>query len=399
MSCAPGYRLTEMAATAPETPALEFIDTGEALIEFCDAVRGADWLALDTEFIREKTYYPKLCLVQVGLPGRAVCIDPLAIADLEPLYALLLDDTITKVLHACSQDLEIFVNLTGQVPGPIFDTQLAAPLIGLAEQIGYGNAVKEILGVQLDKGHARTDWSRRPLSTAQLEYAADDVRYLCVMYPKIIQKLEALGRLDWLQAEIEPYGKLERYQQSPEQAWRRIRGIEKLKPANLSIVQALAAWRETRARDRDLPRSWVLKDDVIMDIARLAPRKKSDLERIRGLAARTLERYGDVLLEKVSEGLATEPQPLPRRSKGVKASVQEEALADILQAQLRLLSDAQGINSAAVGGRKDLLALIRDEESSLLKGWRRVLAGDELLAMKKGERQISVEDSTVAFSK
>lgn len=377
---------------------MEFIDTAEALTAFCDAIKDSDWITVDTEFIREKTYYPKLCLIQIGTPDRAACIDPLAIQSLDPVYDLLMDKSIIKVLHACSQDLEIFVHQQGEVPGPIFDTQLAAPLLGLAEQIGYGNAVRELLGVQLDKAHSRTDWSKRPLSGAQLEYAADDVRYLAKMYPMMRTQLDELGRLDWLDAEFEPYGRLERYQQPPEDAWRRIRGLEKLKPRALSVVQKLAAWRETRAKERDLPRNWILKDDVIMDLARLAPVKPSDLDNIRGLQGKTLDRYGQLLLDMVQQALTEDPVPLPKRSRGVKASVQEDALADVLQAQLRLLADAQDINSAAVASRKDLLALIRDEESPLLKGWRRKLAGDELLAMRNGERIISIENSHVEIA-
>ncbi len=374
---------------------MEFIDTTESLMAFCAELKGAEWIALDTEFIREKTYFPKLCLIQIGIPDRAACIDPLAIQSLDPVYELLLDRSITKVLHACSQDLEILVHQMGDVPGPIFDTQLAAPLLGLAEQIGYGNAVRELLGVQLDKAHARTDWSKRPLSSAQLEYAADDVRYLSRMYPMMREQLDALGRLDWLEAEFEPYGKLERYQQRPEDAWKRIRGLEKLKPRALSVVQKLAAWREARARERDLPRNWILKDDVIADLARLAPGKLSDFDKIRGLQRKTFERYGQLLLDMVQQALTEEPVPLPKHSRGVKASVQEDALTDILHAQLRLLSEAQDINSAAVASRKDLLALVRDEDSRLLKGWRRKLAGDELLAMRNGERIISIENLQV----
>lgn len=377
---------------------MEFIDTEEALAAFCDAIKDADWIALDTEFIREKTYYPKLCLIQIGVPDRAACIDPLAIQSLDPVYDLLMDTSIDKVLHACSQDLEIFVHQKGQVPGPIFDTQLAAPLLGLAEQIGYGNAVKELLGVQLEKTQSRTDWSKRPLSEAQLEYAADDVRYLAKMYPMIRKQLDELGRLEWLEAEFEPYGKLDRYQQPPEDAWRRIRGLEKLKAGALSVVQKLAAWREIRAKERDLPRNWILKDDVIIDIARLAPGKKADLENIRGMQAKTIERYGQLLLGMVQQALQEKPVPLAKRSRGVKASVQEDALTDILQAHLRLLSDAQDINSAAVASRKDLLALVRDEESPLLKGWRRKLAGEELLAMRNGERVVSIDNSRVEIA-
>lgn len=376
---------------------MEFIDTPDALAEFCASLEGCEWLALDTEFIREKTYYPKLCLVQVGVPERCACIDPLAIEDLEPLYQLLFDISITKVLHACSQDQEIFANLAGRVPTPIFDTQLAAPLLGLAEQIGYGNFIKEVLGVSLEKAHARTDWQRRPLSSEQLEYAADDVRYLAEAYPKVRQQLAEQGRLEWLDAEFAPYEKLERYQSDPPNAWKRIRGLEKLRPKALSIAQQLAIWREEQARDKDLPRNWIIKDEIITDIARMAPTKVEALSGIRGMPPKTASRYGRQLIEQVALAADRPPQPLEARGRRERASAQEEALTDLLHAHLRLLADAHGINNTLIAGRKQLLALIRDEKTPLLNGWRREIAGEELLAMRDGQRLVSVRDRQVVI--
>jgi ribonuclease D len=376
----------------------EFIDTPQALTAFCASLRGSEWLALDTEFIREKTYYPQLCLVQVGVPGRYACIDPLALTDLQPLYDLLYDSAITKVLHACAQDLEIFVHLTGRVPGPIFDTQLAAPLLGLAEQIGYANFVKEMLNVELDKAQTRTDWSRRPLSAAQLTYAADDVRYLAEVYPLVTQRLAAQGRLGWLAAEFEPYERLERYQLQPDDVWQRMRGLEKLRPRALSIVQQLTAWRERQAQEKDLPRNWILKDEVIVDMARLAPQDSDGLASIRGMQPKSVERYGATLLELIKTGAGQEPQPLPGRVRKARPTAQEEALADVLQAQLRLLADHHDINSGTLASRKDLLALVRGEPSALLRGWRRSIAGNELLALRDGQRLVSISNGQVEIS-
>jgi len=374
---------------------MEYIDTPEALTEFCTALKGSEWIALDTEFIREKTYYSKLCLVQIGVPGRCACIDPLALDSLEPLYELLFDTSIIKVLHACSQDQEIFANLAGKVPAPIFDTQMAAPLLGLAEQIGYGNFIKETLGVSLEKAHARADWSRRPLSSEQLEYAADDVRYLVEAYPGVRDRLAAQGRLAWLDAEFAPYEQLERYQSDPPNAWKRIRGLEKLRPKALSIIQHLATWREQRAQEKDLPRNWVIKDEIMIDIARLAPQKLDALSSIRGMPPKTIERFGQKLLELVVNGEAQDPQPLQARGRRERPTVQEEALADILHAQLRLLAEKHAINSALIAGRKDLIALIRGEKTRLLNGWRQEIAGKELLALRDGQRLVSVRDKHV----
>ncbi|TCK18201.1 ribonuclease D [Thiogranum longum] len=380
-------------------PVMEYIDTPEALREFCTALKGCEWLALDTEFIREKTYYPKLCLVQVGVPGRCACIDPLALESLEPLYDLMFDTSITKVLHACSQDQEIFANLAGKVPTPIFDTQLASPLLGFAEQIGYGNFIKEVLGVSLEKAHARADWSRRPLSGGQLEYAADDVRYLAEAYPLVRARLAEQGRLAWLDAEFSPYEQLERYQIDPPDAWKRIRGLEKLRPRALSVVQQLATWREQTAQEKDLPRNWVIKDEILIDIARLAPQKVDELSTIRGMPPKSVSRYGQQLIEQVALAADQPLQPLEARGRRERASAQEEALTDVLHAQLRLLADKHGINSTLIAGRKNLLALIRDEKTPLLSGWRREIAGEELLALRDGQRLVSVRNRHVVIEK
>ena len=387
-------------SSAPRTDtAFEFIDSAEALALFCRSLRDAPWLALDTEFIREKTYYPKLCLIQVAVPGHIACIDPLSIDDLTPLLDLLYNPDIVKVFHACSQDLEIFFYLNGEVPRPVFDTQLAAPLLGLPEQMGYGNFVAEMLGLTLDKAQARTDWSRRPLETTQLSYAADDVRYLAEIYPKITARLEELGRLDWLNSEFAEYERSERYQNDPADAWKRLRGLDKLRPRGLAIIQVLAEWREQMAQQKNLPRNWIIRDDVMIDIARLAPDNTEKLGRIRNLQGKTLERYGARLIALVEEAGQREAQPLPGWKKRRKPTAQEEALTDILHAQLRLLADKHRINSTVLAGRKDLLELARgDAGVSVLHGWRREMAGAELLAICEGQRLVSVDHGQVVVS-
>ncbi|MEN8761061.1 MAG: ribonuclease D [Thiogranum sp.] len=386
------------SATSTDT-AFETIATPEALAVFCDTLQDAPWLALDTEFIREKTFYPKLCLIQIAIPGHIACIDPLRIDDLTPVLDLLYNPNIVKILHACSQDLEIFFHLKGDVPRPVFDTQLAAPLLGLPEQIGYGNFVAEMLGVTLDKAQARTDWSRRPLETSQLSYAADDVRYLAEIYPKISARLSELGRLEWLNSEFAEYESIDRYQNDPADAWKRLRGLDKLRPRALAIIQLLAEWREQMAQHKDLPRNWIIRDDVLIDIARLAPDKPEKLGRIRNLQAKTVERYGAKLISLVQEGSQRDPQHLPGWKKRSKPTAQEEALADILHAQLRLLADKHRINSTVLASRKGLLELVRgDTDVALLQGWRREMAGAELLAICAGQRLVSVDHGQVVIS-
>ena len=388
-----------MSSASSTDTAFETIESTEALAVFCSTLQGAPWLALDTEFIREKTYYPKLCLIQIAVPGHIACIDPLRIDDLTPVLDLLYNPTIVKVLHACSQDLEIFFHMKGDVPRPVFDTQLAAPLLGLPEQMGYGNFVAEMLGLTLDKAQARTDWSRRPLETSQLSYAADDVRYLAEIYPKISERLSELGRLDWLNSEFAEYERAERYENDPASAWKRLRGLDKLRPRALAIIQLLAEWREQTAQHKDLPRNWIIRDDGLIDIARLAPDKPEKLGRIRNLQARTAERYGTRLISLVQEGSQREPQPLPGWKKRSKPTAQEEALADILHAQLRLLADKHRINSTVLASRKDLLNLAGgDTDVAVLHGWRGEMAGAELLAICAGQRLVSVDNGKVVVS-
>ncbi|MFQ5644885.1 MAG: HRDC domain-containing protein, partial [Thiogranum sp.] len=272
--------------------------------------------------------------------------------------------------------------------------------LGLPEQIGYANFVKERLGLSLDKTQTRTDWSRRPLSEKQLRYASDDVRYLADIYPLLRQELDALGRLDWLQSEFSPYEQLERYRLDPAQVWKRIRGVEKLRPAALSIVQLLARWREQLAQERDLPRNWIFKDDALIDIARLAPKQPDELSRIRSLPPKSITRHGQQIIRLVREGLQREPDPLPAWKKRAKPSGQEEALADVLHAQLRLLADRHRINSTVLAGRKDIVAMVQgDGDVPLLHGWRREMAGEELLAMRDGQRLVSVRNGHVEIKK
>jgi ribonuclease D len=386
------------SATGTDTT-FQYIKSTDALAVFCSTLQEARWIALDTEFIREKTYYPRLCLIQIAVPGHIACIDPLGIEDLTPVLDLLYNPAIVKVLHACSQDLEIFFHLKGDVPRPVFDTQLAAPLLGLPEQMGYGNFVAEMLGLTLDKAQARTDWSRRPLQTSQLSYAADDVRYLAEIYPKISERLSELGRLEWLNSEFAEYERADRYQNDPAAAWKRLRGLDKLRPRALAIIQLLAEWREQTAQHKDLPRNWIIRDEGLIDIARLAPDNPEKLGRIRNLQAKTVERYGARLISLVQEGGQREPQPLPGWKKRSKPTAQEEALADILHAQLRLLADKHRINSTVLASRKGLLDLARgDSEVAVLHGWRREMVGAELLAICEGQRLVSVDNGHVVVS-
>ena len=233
-----------------------YIETPADLSALCEQLKRSDWLTLDTEFIREETYYPQLCLIQVATDDVVACIDPLAIDDLSPLMEVFYDPAITKVLHSARQDLEIFQNLRGRPPENIFDTQIAATLLGQGDQIGYGNLAKAMLGVELDKAHSRTDWAKRPLSPEQLDYAADDVRYLRDIYKQQIQQLQEMGRLQWLDEDFAQLSNPALYEPPIADAWKRLKGLNRLKGVQLAIVRELAQWREELAKERNLPRRW-----------------------------------------------------------------------------------------------------------------------------------------------
>lgn len=368
------------------------IDSPEALSAIAAQLRTCDWFALDTEFIREDTYWPRLCLVQVATDEHLACIDPLALDTLEPLLELLYDPGITKVLHASGQDLEIFHHLDGRVPAPVFDTQLAAPLLGFPEQAGFGTLVETLLGVQLAKGHARTDWSERPLPAAALTYAADDVRYLVPLYREIRDALAARGRLGWLDAELARLTDASRYERPPADAWLRLKGAERLPGPGRAVARALAAWREGEARARDLPRGRILRDDALVDVARTLPRDRGQLRRIRALRGAALERHGDTLLRLVAEA---REQPAPEVTRGGRTAApldaRGEALVDALSALVRLRAAENDLNPATVAGRRELARIAAGERAAdVLAGWRAALLADELDAMMSGGTALRV---------
>jgi ribonuclease D len=367
--------------------AVQYIDTPAALAELCAQLRGEPWLALDTEFLREKTYYPKLCLLQVATPTLVACIDPLALEDISPLLDVLYREDTTKVLHAARQDMEIFFHLRNTLPSPVFDTQIAALLLGFPDQIGYGNLVKETLGIELEKLHSRTDWSQRPLSDAQIHYAAEDVFYLAQVYQHLVEKLSELGRLDWLSEDFERLTHVELYNNDPEQAWFKVRGVNRLKGPGLAVLQTLARWRETVARDQDRPRGWLLRDDELVEIARHLPATPAALGAIRGLHERFIDKHGARLLELVAEARRHAPQPPPSTGLPVRLTSQQEALVDALMAVVRLSAAENALNPAVLASRKQLEQLVANgtPDCELLHGWRGQLVGKRLLSLLAGD--------------
>jgi ribonuclease D len=369
-----------------------YIDTPRALIAYCEQARSSPWIAVDTEFIRERTYYPRLCLIQIADEQQVACIDPLALPDLEPLWSLLYDPAITKVLHSASQDLEIFYHQRGAVPGPVFDTQIAAALLGHGEQVGYATLVGALLGMELDKSQTRTDWSRRPLDAAQLAYAADDVRFLRPVYERQLAELNRLGRLGWLEDDLGDLCDSERYRAHPREMWQRIRGHHQLRAGQLAVLRTLADWREEQAMAADKPRKWIVGDDALLELARHMPNDLNGLQRIRSLETHTVKRHGETLLALIRQARGEPRDAWPTLPVQGRISAEQEALLDALMAVVRLRGAQQGVSPQALASRKDLEQwLTSDQDIPLLHGWRAALAGRQVQALRRGEVSLAVQ--------
>jgi len=358
----------------------DLIATDAALADLCRALEGSAWIALDTEFLRERTYYARLCLIQVGAPGIVVCIDPLALEQLDPLHALLENPGQRKVLHAARQDLEVFNDLRRVVAAPLFDTQIAAAYLGYDDQIGYAALVTAITGVTLDKTHTRTDWSKRPLSAAQHQYAEDDVRYLMPVYEALHERLAAAGRLAWVADDCARLTEPALYANDPAEAWRRLRGGAELPAANQQMLRALAAFREQTAQARNLPRGWVLRDEVLFELARHAPQTQAELISIRGLEDGARQRWGDAILASIEQGRRAEPLLLWERQ--TPPTPEQNALGKRLMEMVRNVAQEHELAPAVLATRRDVEKLVRGAEpASVLRGWRAELLGAKLGAL------------------
>ena len=379
---------------------IQYINSTEQLDNLCQQISSQPWIALDTEFLREKTYYPKFCLLQIASPEWVACVDPLAISDLTPLFEAIYNPAIVKVLHACRQDLEIFYQITGKIPGPVFDTQIAAPLLGFQENPGYAMLVSSFLNVNLNKAHTRTDWSERPLSADQIQYAADDVIYLCKIYTLMCAQLEKLGRSDWLTSDFELLYNPELYQLSPENAWLKIRGKNKLTGKQLSIMQALTEWRERTAQQENKPRSWLIQDELLLELAKLQPLTLAELAKIRNINERSVNRYGKVICELIDAARQRPPKPLDEKDRSAKKTQQHEAVLDVLSAVVRIRAEENSLNPVILATRKDLEELLFGEEDCLLlQGWRYNMAGKELQGLLQGEYTLTIKPDTVEINK
>jgi ribonuclease D len=354
------------------------ITSSAALIELAGKLESSAHIGLDTEFLRERTYRAELCLLQLSSSSDAACVDPLALPDLTPLGRMLTSPRITKVMHASRQDVEVLYPIAGLVR-PVFDTQIAAALTGLPAQIGYGELVRRLLGKELAKSHTRTDWSRRPLSPEQIEYALDDVRYLLPLKSHLEEQLERSGRLQWLAEELRELEDTRNIAADPAEAWLRIKGLRSLDPARERLAQLLAAWRERRAIERNRPRGWILDDAALRDIVMQVPRSVEALAAIPEFPAGVLKHCGSELLDCIRA--AEVPEPPPPVNTRMRPDPVKQALVKKLGALNQTIAADLGLSPEVLATRRDL-ELLADgrRDVGVLRGWRRDVVGDRMLA-------------------
>lgn len=367
-----------------------FVDDESTLAELCQLIERSDVVAMDTEFMRERTYYAQLCLIQLATDDVIACVDPLAISHLNPLLELLYDPKRLKILHAARQDLEIFFDLKGDVPRPVYDTQIAATLLGHGDQLGYAKLVKAMLSINVDKEHSRTDWSKRPLDDAQIKYAENDVRHLIPMYRLQMDQLTKLGRESWLEADFENLSDINLYAPRKENLWKRIKGTRILKRKQLAVIQQLAIWREEIAQKFNNPRKWIISDDVMLDLARRTPSSLEEMEKLRGWKG-SMKKYADDIVEQIRQAKQLDESRWPVEEDTIVLSTEQEALVDFLMGIVRLSAVANDVAPTVLATRKDLDRLVQNKtDVAVLKGWRYELVGGSLLSFLNGEKTIRI---------
>jgi ribonuclease D len=376
---------------------MTLISTPEDLSAVCRRLATQPFVTVDTEFLRETTFWPRLCVVQIASEEEAVAVDAMAEGlDLAPFFELMADSRLTKVFHAARQDLEIIWNLARLIPAPLFDTQVAAMVCGFGDQISYGDLVKTVTKVALDKSSRFTDWSRRPLLPAQAEYAIADVTYLRDIYKFLRAKLDETGRIGWLDDEMALLTSPSIYEQHPENAWERFRNRVR-KPRDLAVLMEVAAWRESEAQTRDVPRSRVLKDDIMIELVFAAPKTPEALGNLRAFP-RGMERSraGADILAAIERGLARDPKTLPKLDRE-RRNGSNGATVELLRVLLRHVSESHGVAAKMIASVEDLEAIAADDhaEVAALTGWRRDLFGAQALELKHGRLALTVEGGKV----
>ncbi len=375
---------------------MKLLTENDELAAVCERFSTFEFVTVDTEFLRETTFWPRVCVIQLASPEEAVAIDALSDnIDLTPFFSLMAKPDVVKVFHAARQDIEIIWRLGRLIPAPLFDTQVAAMVCGFGEQASYLDLVKAITRANLDKSSRFTDWSRRPLSEAQIEYAIADVTHLREIYAALRGRLERSERLEWLADEMQTLTSPATYEQHPDNAWERLRHRIR-KPRDLGVMMELAAWREQEAQSRDVPRSRILKDDILIEIAQAAPRSIDTLANLRSFPkGMERSRTGAEIVAAVERGLAREPTTLPRIDRARRGA--NAATVELLKVLLRQVSEETGVAAKMIATVEDLEEIAGDDEafSPALKGWRRTIFGEKALQLKKGRLALAVEHGKV----
>ena len=371
---------------------MTLITATNELIEACERFSQDSFLAIDTEFMRERTYYPQLCLIQIAGKSEAVTVDALASEiSLDPILNLMANNEIIKVFHACRQDMEIFFNLNRRIPFPVFDTQIGAMVCGYGESVGYDKLVRQITGVQIDKSSRFTDWSHRPLSKQQLNYALSDVTHLRTVYESLLNQLEKNGRINWLNEEFQNVLNPKTYDIPLDQIWKRLK-IKSGRPKFLILVRELCAFREKEAQSRNIPRNRVIRDDVLLDIAARSPRSSVDLAKVRSLSTQFAEgRLGKSILRVVAEASNIPESDAPQLEKLNKTKPQKPALIELLKVLLKHKSEDNNVAQKLIASAADLEAIAENDNANVLalNGWRKDIFGDDALLLKSGKIALS----------
>nr|WP_253288229.1 MULTISPECIES: ribonuclease D [Paraeggerthella] len=370
-----------------------YIANQENLVAFVERAMRSSVLAIDTEFLREKTYYAKLCLIQLATDDEAVIVDPFSVGDLGALKPVLENESVVKLFHAGSQDLEILLREVGVLPRPIFDTQVAAALLGHTQQIGYAALVGTECGVTLKKIDSFTDWSRRPLSESQLEYAADDVLYLPRMYARMRAQLDRKGRLSWLDRDFKEMSDPAKYATDERSRYRRLKRVSQLSRRQLSAAREVAAWRELEAQRRDVPRKWVITDEQIVEACKREARSIDELFMVRGMSDKLSTREARAVVSLMGSALDAPPDSWPDVDRCSKNEPNVDAQVDMMTAVVRLRAKESGVAFPTLASHDDLARVARGyrDNIDLLRGWRRSLVGEELLELLEGKLSLRLD--------
>ena len=373
------------------------IETNGALKSFCAELKKQPFIAVDTEFIRQKTYHAILCLVQIATPdGTAACIDPLAPdLDLKPLLSIMKDKKVLKVFHSARQDLEIFYDLMGNLPNPVFDTQIGAMVCGLGESISYHNIVHHYLGLDLDKSFRETDWSARPLAEKQLSYALADVTHLVKVYEKMMVEIKEKKRESWIEEETNTLLCPDLYKPQPMEMWKRLKPTSS-KPEYLAVLRALCAWREEMALKKNRPRRHILRDEIILDLAALSPTKESDFEQFKSKKEFSAQHeYAQQIMELIQKALSLPKDQMPELEKEKPLTSSQHAVKEMLRLLLTIVSDQYGVAPKIIASSEDLDELARSNKNSrIMSGWRYEIFGKKAEAFKKGLLALTFDPAT-----